>query len=774
MAISSLSSSAITSRAIYGLNQATNQITASTYRLSTNDRFFRAGDDVASLSIATRLRSDVTSYRSALLNNTQADSLLQTAYNSLSDIQSLLDDMRSVATQANSGSLTAADHAALDLEFQELRDEIDRIATGTNFNGIYLLDGSTSLENDISTTTTNATQASGSILFTVNPGAGQTINVNGVSVIAGTDFAIGGATNITATNFAAFLSTSTNSLLSGASYQAVGSQVNITSKAGGRLGEQFLINEAASTAAASFVVSGQTTAVANVFALQGAQNDGLYLGSTVITGTVGDSLVNTLSQTQASQTLTITANSTIVNNETFTIDDGTGAGTIAFRFRTAALALPEDFLVGTTAESTLQNAIGTITQYATANDFVLNQLEYEISGDNELIIRGQIPGNVLDQTGANAALNETGTGVVISGTSLNNGTNTGINTSGIVNSGFTGTISGFAATYNSADNITATVDIGGITYTAAITDTTPAAATFYRFNSTNGGYFDVQIAAGGMAVANQPNADTFAARLDAAFSTLTAYQSRYVSNFTGVGQLAGATAQFRTDDFTNAQIDGVSVTAASGVGTNASVSFDVNGETFTNATLGQSIGARETVTFTSTTDANRFIRITNGATAIDLSNSTNAATFQSTLETNFDLGNGDGVLSFQMGPSATDSIDVEISRATTDRLFNGANPDVLSQANAANAETVIDAAMDELGTMIAQVGSTQSRVGYAYNSISNAITEIDAARSALADTDIPSEATAFASAIVQQQAAIAVLAQTQMLGNNLIDLLKVN
>lgn len=774
MTISSLSSSAISSQAIYGLNQATNQITASTYRLSTGNRFYRAGDDVASLSIATRLQSNLSSYRSALLNNTQADSLLQVAYGGLSDISSLLDDLKSLATQANSSSLTAVDRANLDLQFQNLRTEVDRIAGQTNFNGIYLLDGSTSKENDISTTTTNATQATGSVLFTALPGAGQTVNINGVSLIAGTDFAIGATTNNTATNLANFLSTSTNSALSSASYQAFGASVNITAKAGGKLGEQFVINEAASTAAASFVVTGQTTAVANVFALQSAQNDGLQLGGTVLRGTVGDSLVNTLSQTQASQTVTIAANGSILNNETITVDDGTAAGTIGFRFRTAALALPEDFLVGATAEATLQNAVSTITQYSTASDFVLNQLEYEITGANSLTIRGQLPGNILDQTGAVAAVNETATGVVISGTTLNNGTNTGINTSGIVNSAFTGTISGFSATYNSADNITANVSIGGINYSAAITDTTPGANTFYRFNSTTGGYFDVEIASGGQAVANQANADTFAGRLNAAFSTLTAYQSRYVSNFQGVGQLAGANAQYRTDDFANAQIDDITVTGATGAGTNASIDFNINGEIFRNATLGQSIGARETVTFSSLTDSNRFIRITNGATAVDLSNATNAATFQTTLETNFDLGHGTGNLSFQFGPRTDDAVSLTINRATTDSLFDGANPDLLSQANAASAEIVLDGAIDELSSIIANVGSTQSRVGYAYDSISNTITQFEAARSALADTDVPTEASKFASAIVQQQAAVAVLAQTQRLGSNLIDLLKTN
>lgn len=775
MTVSSLSSSAISASALFGLNEATRQITSSTYRLATGDRFYRAGDDVASLSIATRLRSDVSSYRQALLNNTQADSLLQTAYTNLSSISDILDDMKALATSGNTGGLTPANYAALDLQFQNLRSDLDRIASNTQFNNLNLLDGTISKENEIATSTTTATQATGAITFTVNPAAAQTINVNGLSVIAGTDFVIGGTTNQTATNLANFLSTSTDTRVSSASYQAVGSTINITAKAGGSLGEQFVINEAASTAAASFVVTGQTTAVANVFALQGAANNGLRLGGTTIAGTVGDALVSALSQTPATQTLTITANATIVNNQTFTIDDGTGAGTIAFRFRTAALALPEDFLVGADAETTLQNAVSTITNYATANDFVLNQLEYEISGDNELIIRGQISGNILDQTAANGTVNETATGVVISGTTLNNATNTGINTSGVVNPDFVGTISGFSATYNSANNLTASLTVGGSTYTSDITNTVPGANTFYRFNSTNGGYFDVQISAAGSAVTNQTDANTFANRLDAAFAPLSVYQSRQVSDFTGVGQLAGATAEIRRNDFSQGlNVNDITVSESTGVGINAAIDIEINGEIFRNATLGRSIGANETVTLTSLNDANSFVRIRNGSTAIDLSTAASADTFEASLNTNFGLGDGNSSISFQFGTTPDDKIEVSIRSATANSLFDDAIPVLADQASSAAAELSVDAAIDELGAIIASVGSSQSVVSYAYDSINNNILTTEAARSAIGDTDIASESTIFAGAIVQQQAAIAVLAQTQLLGNNLLDLLRPN
>lgn len=759
--------------ALNGLNRATQDITSSSYRLSTGDRFYRAGDDVAGLSIATRMQTNLTSFRQALQNNAQADSLLQVAYGGLSQINSILDDMKGLATQANSGSLTSVERALLDLEFQTLRQEIDRIASQTNFNGINLLDGSISQDNDITTNAGRATQASGSIAFISNPSAGQTINVNGFSAIAGTHFAIGGTTGITAGNFADFLNNSTDLRVSRASYQAMGSVVQITAKSGGSLSNQFLINEAASTAAAAIVVSGRNTAITNVFALSGGLNDGLNTGSTTLSGTVGDSLVTPLNQTAARQTIYVTANGSIANNQTINIDNGS-TGTIAFRARTSTLAAATDFLVGATAEQTLQNLVNTIRGYATNSDFVLNQLDFEIRGNDTLIIRGQLAGNVLDQNNANAAITESTSGTIISGTSLNNGTNTGINLSGVSNPDFVGTISGFSAAYQSADNITASLTVGNSSYTARITDTTPAAATFVRFNSSDGGFFDVQIAAGGMAVTNQAQADSFANRLNAAFAPLTAYQSRYISNFQSTGQLAGATAELSGTVFSDRSISAVNVTAASGAGTSATIDLTVNGEIYRNATLGQSIGARESITLTNINDANQRIRITNGSTAIQLGNTSQAQSFAESLRENFDLEHGSGTLRFQMGPSIDDAIEFSIGNALSDRLFDYANPNILSQSAAATASGVIDGALEELGTIIAGVGATQSRVGYASNAITDTITNLDIARSVIADTDIASEATLFAQAIVRQQAAVFVLAQTQQMGSNLVELLKPN
>lgn len=772
--ITSLSSSAQSSLAIYGLNQATNQITSSTYKLSTGDRFYRAGDDVAALSTATKLQSQITGLRQGLLNNSQANSVLQVAYSGLSEIGSILDEMKTLAVQGNSGSLTAVERATLNLQFQNLRDSVDSIANGTNFNNIKLLDGSVSQENDVLTSQNNATQSTGSITLTANPGAGNTFRLNGSTVIANTHFTIGATTADTATNLANYLNTTSDRNLSSATYEAVGTTINITAKAGGVLGDQYQINQSGSTA--SFTTVGQNTDIANTFALQGGQDDGLFMGGTVASGTIGDALINTQNQTVASQTLTILDNSLLDNNEgLLQVDDGAG-GTITFRMRTATIAAPEDFLQGATAEETLQNLVSTIKNYSTNSDHVLNQLDYKIEGST-LTISGKVAGNVLDQNGAVANVSETAATneAFLSNTTLNNGVNTGVNTDGVVNAAFVGTISGFSATYNSANNITASVTVGSETYTADITNTNLGANTFTRFSSTNGGYFDVELSGGnGMVVASQSDANTYSSRLNAAFSTLTFAQTREVSNFTGSGQLAGGSAQLRLDNFTDTRIEDISVSAPPTAGQNATIDVTIDGQIFRSNALGASIGANETITLTNLSNGNEFLRITSGDTAIDLSDATAASTFEETLRSNFDLGNGDGALTFQIGNDSGDILSVSIGSATSDSLFDGADPDVSTQVGAIAAESVIDAAIDELSGIIAEVGSKQSALDFAYNANNSAVNELEQARSILADTDIPSESSIYAAAVVKQQASIAVLAQTQALSSNLLDLLTKN
>jgi flagellin len=113
-------------------------------RLSSGLRIASAADDAAGLGISERMRAQIRSFSVAGRNAQDGVSLAQTAEGALQEVSNNLARMRELAVQAANGTLTTTDRATLDAEFQELIDEIDRIASQTTFNGVNLLDGSTS------------------------------------------------------------------------------------------------------------------------------------------------------------------------------------------------------------------------------------------------------------------------------------------------------------------------------------------------------------------------------------------------------------------------------------------------------------------------------------------------------------------------------------------------------------------------------------------------------------------------------------------------------
>lgn len=763
----SLGSPAFFTPSLFALQNANNQLATSAGRLASGNRILNASDDVASLSIATRLQSQLSGLKQASRNLAQGNSLLQVAQGGLSQISDLLDLMNSVAVQANSSSLTSTDRTYLQQQFQAYQEEIDRIASNTEFNNISLLDGMLSGANKALTQTTAATKASGSLTFTSNLSNTNTVVLNGVTFTAGTDFAVGGSIDATIDNLVTALSASTDVRISQAKYTRSSTGVlTITAKSGGTLGNQFIIDEAASTGAAAFTVSAGSTQVANVFTLTGGLDNGLAFRSVKGTGTIGDSLVTAQVQTSGSVTLTISG--TVSDGETLRIDNGNGSYR-DFTFRTSASSSTE-IQIGSTTEETLQNIVAKLTQYSGTDNYGIRQLEYTVSGST-LIITNKNVGNPTDLSGNVLDIAETMTNGSLSAATITGGTTTGINTSGVNNGDFIGTIAGFSATYNSADNITLSLTVGEHTYTATVSDTTPVAATTVRFSSTSGGFFDVQIAASGAAVTNQTTADTFASRLNSAFAGITFYQDRPVSNFTATGSFIGASSKLQLGDFTDVRFDSITVTAPNS--TDATIDITINGEVFrASAGIGGKLGAYETIKFTNVNNSNEFLTLTNGSTAQDFSTSTAAATFQTALRTAYGLGEeGEGV-DFQVGVNSDDVVNVVVDDVRFDTLFNGSSPSVATQAGAAAAQTLIDTAKVAVQTAIAAVGAIQTRFDYASRNIDTTIEGITAARSNLTDTDIPSEATEFAQATLRINAGVAVIAQARNLQSSLLGVLQ--
>jgi flagellin len=112
-------------------------------RLSSGMRIASAADDAAGLGISERMRAQIRSLQQAGRNANDGASLVQTAEGAMSEVSANLVRMRELAVQAANGTLNSGDRTALDEEFQALFEEIDRVADQTTFNGVNLLDGST-------------------------------------------------------------------------------------------------------------------------------------------------------------------------------------------------------------------------------------------------------------------------------------------------------------------------------------------------------------------------------------------------------------------------------------------------------------------------------------------------------------------------------------------------------------------------------------------------------------------------------------------------------
>ena len=122
-------------------------------KLSSGYRINRAGDDAAGLAISEKMRAQITGLKTAQKNANDGISLVQTAEGALTEVHSMLNRMVELANQSANGTYQDEDRANLQSEITQLKDEINRIADGTNFNGISLLDGSLSAKGGATTVT---------------------------------------------------------------------------------------------------------------------------------------------------------------------------------------------------------------------------------------------------------------------------------------------------------------------------------------------------------------------------------------------------------------------------------------------------------------------------------------------------------------------------------------------------------------------------------------------------------------------------------------------
>ena len=160
-------------------------------RLSTGKRINGASDDAAGIAIANTMTAQINGLNAAVKNANDAMSMLQTADGALSETSSLVQRMRELAVLAINDTYSTTQKSAMNTEFTALASQITTIATNTQWNGMYILNGS------------GAASGTGTSIYTFQVGANtaQTVNVTitsmGLGALSLTTAGIGAAASAT-------------------------------------------------------------------------------------------------------------------------------------------------------------------------------------------------------------------------------------------------------------------------------------------------------------------------------------------------------------------------------------------------------------------------------------------------------------------------------------------------------------------------------------------------------------------------------------------------
>ncbi len=131
--------SSIAAQRSLGVNNREAESTLS--KLSSGTRITKAADDAAGLAISEKMKANIRSMKQADRNTNDGISMIQTAEGGLNEVSSILTRMRELAIQTASDTVGDVERGMSNLEYQNLKQELDRISQVTEFNGQKLLDG---------------------------------------------------------------------------------------------------------------------------------------------------------------------------------------------------------------------------------------------------------------------------------------------------------------------------------------------------------------------------------------------------------------------------------------------------------------------------------------------------------------------------------------------------------------------------------------------------------------------------------------------------------
>lgn len=274
------------------LTTSQSSLQTSIQRLSSGLRVNSAKDDAAGLSIATRMDSQIRGQNVAIRNANDGISLSQTAEGALASVTDNLQRIRELAIQSSNATNGQTDRDALNFEVTQLKEEIERVANQTSFNGVKLLDGSFTGAN-----------------YQVGANAAEIISV---SSIADVNLAVlGGTVNVATTSAAASGISGFATAIAAGGVVINGVDIGAVSAAGSateRAGQ--LVN-------AINQVSGQTKVGASYDSGTGQITLRSSSGNIALTGTVDDATIAGFSNTTGTVTATATTGISGLNVASF-------------------------------------------------------------------------------------------------------------------------------------------------------------------------------------------------------------------------------------------------------------------------------------------------------------------------------------------------------------------------------------------------------------------------------------------------------------------------
>jgi flagellin len=356
-------------------------------RLSSGLRINSARDDAAGLAITDRFTAQIRGTNQAARNANDGISLAQTAEGALASVSSNLQRIRELAVQSANATNSSSDRAALQQEVLQLRSEIDRVATQTQFNGINLLDGSFSAQN-----------------FQVGANAGQTIQVS--SIASARTSALGQSYGVSATGTTLTASTG---LTAAGQFSINGTDIYGGSAVAGNARDLAAAINARSIAGVT--ATAQATSATGTYAATAGITagtatltiNGIAIGLT-LTAVGATDVANTISAINANSAATgVTATN---NGGAITLGAADGRNIdSALTLGTATNAAKQDIGLGTVAATT----------YSSYN------LAY--TGTSSLVIAGSAAAGVKGLANGTTAASATGTAVSVLDVSTVNGAN---------------------------------------------------------------------------------------------------------------------------------------------------------------------------------------------------------------------------------------------------------------------------------------------------------------------------------------------------------------